>query len=247
LIWGATNRFGAILENVVYDENTRQPDFNSDAITENTRSAYPLHFLKNIVPQGSARHPRNIFFLTADAFGILPPIAALTPDQAMYYFLSGYTSKLAGTEKGLGKEPLVTFSTCFGEPFLPLHPRVYAKLLGEKIKEHHTQVWLVNTGWTGGPYGSGSRIPLPQTRAMISAAIEGKLSLTSKHRQPFFNLEVPSAVPGIPSRLLIPRETWPSPDAYDQQARNLVTQFQENFKQYSDVLPIEVLASGPQL
>ena len=232
LIYKATRNFGTILENVGIDSNTRWVDFNDDSLTENTRSAYPICFLDNSLPEGRAGHPNNILFLTADAFGVLPPISRLTPEQAMYHFLSGYTSKLAGTEKGLGKEPQTTFSACFGAPFLPLHPKTYAHLLGEKIKEHDTKVWLVNTGWTGGPYGVGHRISLPHTRALVRAALRGDLENVPMKTDPIFGLSMPEAVPDVPSEILDPRNTWDDPAAYDRQAEDLKRRFEENYKQY---------------
>ncbi len=246
LIWQATRHFGTVLENVTIDQNTRRVDFDDDSLTENTRAAYPIGFLNNIVPGGRGGHPANIFFLTADAFGVMPPIARLTADQAIYYFLSGYTSKLAGTEKGV-KEPQTTFSTCFGAPFLPLYPSVYANLLSEKIARHHSQVWLVNTGWTGGPYGVGSRIDIPYTRAMVRAALSGELASVPTRMDPFFGLPVPEHVPGVPDEVLNPRLTWADPEAYDRQARLLVSKFQDNFTQFASQVPEAVVASGPKL
>lgn len=233
LIWSAVGRFGTVLENVVYDPITRQPDFDDDRLTENTRGAYPIEYIPNHVPAGFAGHPNNIFFLSADAFGVLPPIARLTPEQAMYYFLSGYTSKLAGTEKGLGAEPQVTFSSCFGAPFLPLPPHVYADMLGRKIKTHNVRVWLVNTGWTGGGYGVGSRIKLPYTRAMLKSALNGTLDYSAMRKEPFFDLEIPAHCPGVPDEVLDPSLSWADADAYRAQAEKLVAQFKSNFTQYS--------------
>ncbi len=241
IIWAATHRFGTVLENVVYDETSRQVDFDSDAITENTRGAYPLDFVPSHVTEGCAGHPENVFFLMADAFGVMPPIAKLNQAQAMYYFLSGYTSKLAGTETGLGKEPQATFSACFGAPFLPLYPHIYAELLGEKIQKHGVSVWLINTGWTGGPYGVGARIHLPYTRQMIQAALTGELDNVPFRKEDFFGLSIPQTCPGVPDEVLDPQKTWKDPEAYARQARNLIAQFEENFKQYSDRVPGEVL------
>jgi phosphoenolpyruvate carboxykinase (ATP) len=232
LIHNAARSFGTILENVGFDSNTRWVDFNDGALTENTRAAYPICFLENSLPEGRAGHPKNIFFLTADAFGVLPPISRLTREQAMYHFISGYTSKLAGTEKGLGKEPQTTFSACFGAPFLPLHPHIYAKMLGEKTNEHDAQVWLVNTGWTGGPFGVGERLSLPYTRALISAAIRGDLDNVPYHTDPYFGLNIPESAPGVPSEILNPRNTWNDPTAYDEQAKDLKARFEENYAQY---------------
>jgi len=244
LIWEATRHFGTILENVSIDPNTRRVDFNDNSLTENTRAAYPIGFLDKIVPEGRGKHPQNIFFLTADAFGVIPPIARLTPEQAMYYFLSGYTSKLAGTEKGV-KEPQTTFSACFGAPFLPLHPSVYAKLLGEKIAKHETQVWLVNTGWTGGPYGVGSRIRLPYTRAMVRAALQGTLSDVSMRTDPNFGFSVPEQAPDVPSDVLNPRQTWGEPEAYDQQVKSLISNFSKNFSEYATQVDANIASAGP--
>ncbi len=245
LIWDASRRFGSVLENVVYDPVTRELDFDDESLTENTRGAYPLLFVENRVEEGYAGHPENIFFLTADAFGVMPPIARLNPEQAMYYFLSGYTSKLAGTEKGLGNEPQATFSTCFAAPFLPLHPSIYSELLGEKIAKHNAQVWLINTGWTGGPYGVGSRIRLPYTRAMVDAALNHQLDNVSFHQEPFFGLWIPEECPGVPSVLLDPVMTWSSQEAYADQARKLVERFEQNFVQFQDGVSEEVVKAGP--
>jgi phosphoenolpyruvate carboxykinase (ATP) len=246
LIWDATRHFGTILENVMLNPHTRRVDFNDASLTENTRAAYPIGFLDNTVPEGRGDHPKTVFFLTADAFGVMPPISALTPDQAMYYFLSGYTSKLAGTERGV-KDPEATFSAGFGAPFLPLHPSVYAKLLGEKIEKHNTKVWLVNTGWTGGPYGVGSRIRLPYTRAMVHAALSGELDDAPKRTDPFFGVQVPVSVPNVPSEVLNPRQTWDDPEAYDRQVRILIGQFQENFAMFAGHVPPHFAFAGPSL
>jgi len=247
LIWAATHRFGTVLENVVIDPTSRLIDFDSDAITENTRAAYPIEFIPNYVLEGHAGHPDFIFFLTADAFGVLPPLARLTPDQVAYYFLTGYTSKLAGTETGLGREPQATFSACFGAPFLPLHPVTYAKLLGEKIAHHGTQVWLVNTGWTGGAYGTGHRIPLPYTRAMVKAVLSRALEGVPYYRDPFFGLWVPEECPGVPPHILHPRETWPNPQDYDRHAEILVQQFRENYETISGRSPLPIMGVQPNI
>ncbi len=246
LIWNAVHRFDAVLENVVVDPLTHEVDWNDDRYTENTRGAYPISAIANYVPEGRGGHPRHIFFLTADAFGVMPPIARLTPEQAMYYFLSGYTSKLAGTERGLGSEPEATFSTCFGAPFLPLHPTRYARLLGEKIQKHDVRVWLVNTGWTGGPYGVGQRIKLAYTRAMVRAALRGELDDVPVREDPIFGLQVPTRCPGVPDRVLNPRETWADPEAYDRQARELARRFHENFQQFADEVDPAVREAGPR-
>jgi phosphoenolpyruvate carboxykinase (ATP) len=245
LIWSAVNRFGTVLENVVTDPDTRRPDFEDMTRTENTRAAYPLEFIPNHLAEGHAGHPENIFFLTADAFGVMPPIARLTPDQAMFYFLSGYTSKLAGTEKGLGSEPQATFSACFGAPFLPLHPRVYAGLLGEKITRHQVNVWLINTGWTGGPFGVGKRMLLPYTRAMIQAALTHKFEEVAFHPDPSFGLWIPASCPGVPGDLLNPQKTWTDSEAYRRQALALIERFEKNFEQFSDTVPASVVDAGP--
>ncbi len=244
-IFATTRLFGTVLENVVLDETTRELDLADSAYTENTRAAYPIGHLPNIVASGCAGHPANVVFLTADAFGVLPPIARLSPEQAMYYFLSGYTAKVAGTERGV-EEPQATFSACFGEPFLPLHPREYATMLGERIRRHRPAVWLVNTGWTAGPHGEGRRIPIPHTRAMISAALEGRIDLESTRPDPVFGVGVPSAVPGVPTELLLPRPTWRDPGAYDAQATRLARMFSENFKRYADDCADEIRAAAPR-
>lgn len=247
LIWTATQSFGSVLENVTCDPVTRSLDFDDDHRTENTRGAYPISFIKNSVASGRAGHPTNIFFLTADAFGIFPPIARLDIDQAMYYFLSGYTSKLAGTETGLGAEPQATFSTCFGAPFLPLHPKVYADLLGQKLSKHKAQVWLVNTGWTGGPYGTGHRIRLPLTRAMIRAVLSGALHKKPFHKDPFFGFSIPDECPDVPTNVLNPQSTWSDPEAFEANAEMLTKRFVENFEQFKGEVPESIIKAGPQL
>lgn len=231
-IWAAM-RFGSLLENVVVDPETRILDYDDDRLTENTRAAYPLQYIDNASVSGIGNHPKIIIFLTADAFGVLPPIAKLTTEQAMYHFLSGYTSKLAGTERGI-TEPQVTFSACFGQCFFPLSPTVYAKMLGERLRQHRdTEVYLVNTGWSGGPYGVGNRVPIKYTRAMISAALNGTLSHVNYKADPIFNLLVPDAVSGVPSEILDPKKTWDDPEAYDRQAQELANRFALNFKQFT--------------
>jgi phosphoenolpyruvate carboxykinase (ATP) len=243
-IYAATRMFGTVLENVVLDPATRSVDYDADRITENTRACYPIHYIPNHQPSGAGAPPRHVVFLTADAFGVLPPIARLSADQAMYHFLSGYTAKVAGTERGV-TEPAATFSACFGAPFLPLPPGVYARMLGERIAKHGSKVWLVNTGWTGGPHGIGSRMKLSHTRTMVAAALAGALDGASFRRDPVFGLEVPAAVPGVPSEVLTPRATWADPAAYDAQARKLATMFRENFEQYRSQVPDTVAAAGP--
>lgn len=244
-IWGAI-RFGSVLENVTIDPETRLLDFRDDSLTENTRAAYPLTFIPDAVIPGVAGHPSHIFFLACDAFGVLPPIARLSPAQAMYHFLSGYTAKVAGTERGMGSEPKATFSTCFGAPFLVLHPSVYAHMLGERIARHRVQCWLVNTGWSGGPYGVGRRIHLAHTRAMLRAALEGRLADAPTRQDPVFGLQVPTVCPEVPSEMLDPRATWPDPPAYDARARELARLFQTNFEQFADALPA-IRDAGPRL
>lgn len=243
-IFSTTERFGTILENVVVDPQTRVVDFHDVRKTENTRVSYPIHYIPNASTSGRAGHPSTVVFLTADAFGVLPPIARLSPEAAMYHFLSGYTAKVAGTERGV-TEPTATFSTCFGAPFMPRHPEVYAQLLGERLREHGAEVWLVNTGWSGGPYGVGKRIALADTRAMLRAALAGELGDVPTRVDPIFNVAVPTRCPGIGARVLEPRATWDDPTAYDAQARRLAAMFRENFKQYGSV-PDAVREAGPR-
>ncbi len=243
-IYATTQMFGTILENVVVDPTTREFDLDDDSITENTRASYPIRFIPNASPDAMGNHPRDIVFLTADAFGVLPPISRLTPEQARYYFLSGYTAKVAGTERGI-TEPQATFSVCFGAPFLPLPPQTYSRMLGEKITKHDSRVWLVNTGWTGGPYGVGERMKLSYTRAMLRAALEGKLDEAPTERDPIFGLEIPLECPDVPSKVLKPRDTWSDPAAYDEQARKLAAMFKENFETYAADVPDEVRSAGP--
>jgi phosphoenolpyruvate carboxykinase (ATP) len=244
-IYSTTRRFGTVLENVSIDAHTRRLNLDDDSLTENTRGAYPISYIDNYVPSGQGGHPRNIVMLTADAFGVMPPIAKLTPEAAMYHFLSGYTAKVAGTEKGV-TEPKATFSTCFGAPFLPLHPNVYAKLLGQKIAAHGSSVWLVNTGWTGGPYGVGSRMKIAFTRAMIKAALSGALDGAALRTDPVFNVAVPVEVPKVPNAVLDPRNTWSDKAAYDQAAKKLAGMFADNFKGFEDSVGPEVRAAGPR-
>jgi phosphoenolpyruvate carboxykinase (ATP) len=237
-------RFGSVLENVVLDPETRLPDYEDIRYTENTRAAYPVEFIDNALIPGIAGHPRNVMFLAADAFGVLPPIARLTPDQAMYHFLSGYTAKLAGTESGLGSEPVPDFSTCFAGPFLPLAPNVYAEMLGRRLREHNAQCWLVNTGWTGGAFGVGERMKLKYTRAMVNAAIEGKLDDAEFVTESAFGLSIPTACPGVPSELLNPRNAWADKQSYDKTAALLAQKFEENFKKFD--APETVKNAGPR-
>ncbi len=244
-IFATTKRFGTILENVVIDPETRALDLDDASLTENTRASYPIHFIDNAELSGRAGHPSNVVMLTADAYGVLPPIARLTPDGAMYHFLSGYTARVAGTEKGV-TEPKATFSTCFGAPFLPLNPNVYARMLGEKIAKHKARVWLVNTGWTGGPYGVGSRMKIAHTRAMITAALTGLLDTVEYKRHPTFNIDVPTSCPGVPGDVLDPRSTWPDAAKYDEQAKKLAAEFVDNFKKFEQDVAAAVKDAGPK-
>ena len=244
-IFATTRRFGTVLENVVLDDD-RRPDFHDGSLTENTRCAYPLPFIPNASDTGQAGHPRNIIMLTADAFGVMPPIAKLTPAQAEYHFLSGYTAKVAGTEKGV-TEPEATFSTCFGAPFMPRHPGEYGQLLRELIKHHGVDCWLVNTGWTGGAYGTGSRMPIKATRALLTAALDGSLNAADFRTDPNFGFLVPVAVPGVDTAILDPRGTWADKAAYDAQARKLVTMFIDNFAKFEANVDADVLSAAPHV
>lgn len=237
-------RFGSVLENVVIDPVTSEPDYSDIRYTENTRAAYPIEFIENAMIPGVGGHPKNVMFLAADAFGVLPPIAKLTPEQAMYHFLSGYTAKLAGTEAGLGSEPVPDFSACFGSPFLPLAPRVYAEMLGRRLKEHDAQCWLVNTGWTGGAFGTGKRMSLKHTRAMVHAALDGRLAKVDYVTEEAFGLSIPTSCPDVPGELLNPRNAWADKQAYDAQARVLAAKFEENFAKFD--APESVRAAGPK-
>lgn len=243
-IWDAI-RFGTVLENVVMDEESRKANYDGVDFTENTRAAYPVHHIDNVVIPGVGGHPSTVIFLTADAFGVLPPISKLNKQQAMYHFLSGYTSKLAGTERGITK-PEATFSACFGAPFLPLSPLVYAKMLGEKLEAQNTNVFLINTGWSGGSYGTGKRMNLAYTRAMVTAAIEGHLGKVSYELDPIFNVYVPSTCPGVPQNILKPRNTWEDGAAYDRQARELAALFNENFTRFLEDMPEGIAEAGPK-
>jgi phosphoenolpyruvate carboxykinase (ATP) len=233
-IYRTTQMFGTVLENVVLDPATREVRFADQSITENTRASYPLHYIRNFVEGGRGGHPKNVVFLTADAFGVLPPIARLTPQQAMYYFLSGYTAKVAGTERGV-KEPQPTFSACFGAAFLVWHATKYARMLGDHLREHDSKVWLINTGWSGGPYGTGERIKLKYTRAIVHAALGGELDESDTRRDPIFGLAVPTEINRVPANVLNPRSTWSDPAAYDAQARKLAGMFRENFEKIGNV------------
>ena len=243
-IFATTQMFGTILENVVLDPVTRRVQFSDQAITENTRASYPLHYIRNHVPAGKGGHPKNIVFLTADAFGVLPPIARLSREQAMYYFMSGYTAKVAGTERGV-TEPQATFSSCFGAVFLVWHPSKYADMLGKLIDRHGSDVWLVNTGWSGGPYGVGSRMKLSYTRAMVRAVLSGELRNAPTEVDPVFGLTMPKSVTGVPAEVLNPRNTWKDPVAYDEQARKLADMFRKNFEKFGDV-DAAIRAAGPR-
>lgn len=245
LIYATTEMPGTILENVVLDEN-RAPDFDDVSLTENTRCSYPLDFIPNASETGTGGHPKNIIFLTCDAFGVLPPISKLTPEQAMYHFISGYTAKVAGTERGIN-EPQVAFSACFGSPFMPLHPTKYAELLAEKIQKYNSSVWLVNTGWTGGEYGSGHRMKLSHTRKMLDEAIAGNLKNVEFETDPIFGVQIPTEVEGVPSDVLIPRNTWSNKDAYDAKAKELAEMFVENFKQFESEASEELMDASPRV
>ena len=246
-IYDCTRKFGTVLENVIMDPATRRLDLNDNSLTENTRAAYPLTHIPNSVPERRGGHPKNVIMLTCDAYGIMPPVAKLTPEQAMYHFISGYTAKVAGTERGMSREPTAVFSTCFGAPFMALHPSVYANLLGEKIAANDVNCWLVNTGWTGGPYGVGTRMEIAHTRAMIKAILDGTLSGVNTWADPVFGLAVPEECPDVPPEVLNPRNTWKRPEDYDEKARDLANQFIENFKQYEEGTSAEIKAAGPQV
>jgi len=235
-------RFGSVLENVIIDDDTRDPDYTDGSITENTRATYPVEHIPNAVIPSVAGHPRNVVFLTADAFGVLPPVAKLTREQAMYYFINGYTSKLAGTEAGV-TEPVPNFSPCFGGPFLPRPPRVYADMLAKRIEKHNADVWLLNTGWSGGPYGIGSRFKLGDTRSMVHAILDGSLAQAEFTPEPVFGLRIPSAVPDVPSEILTPREAWASGEEYDAKARDLAARFRDNDANYD--MSDDVRKAGP--
>ena len=244
-IHATTQRFGTILENVVMYPNTRALDLDDESKTENTRASYPLSFIPNASATGIAGQPKNVVMLTADAFGVLPPIARLTPEQAMYHFLSGYTARVAGTERGV-TEPQATFSTCFGAPFMPRHPSVYAKMLGELLEKYGCDCWLVNTGWTGGAYGTGHRMPIKHTRALLSAALDGNLAAVPTVTDPLLGLFVPESCPGVPNDILTPRETWPDKVAYDETAGKLVQMFSKNFGQFEEYVTPEIIDAAPK-
>ncbi|SIT79184.1 phosphoenolpyruvate carboxykinase (ATP) [Pontibacter indicus] len=244
-IWDAI-KFGAIVENTRFVEGTRTVDYENKSVTENTRTAYPINHIDNAVEPSRADIPKNIFFLTADAFGVLPPISKLNTSQAMYHFISGYTAKVAGTEVGV-TEPQTTFSACFGAAFLPLHPTKYAEMLGQKMNENNVNVWLVNTGWTGGPYGIGSRMKLPYTRAMITAALNGELDNVEYTKHPIFGVEMPNSCPNVPAEILNPRNTWANKEEYDAKATDLASKFVKNFSKYADYANEDILAGAPQV
>ena len=246
-IYACTEKFGTILENVVYDPVTRLIELDDDTLTENTRASYPLEFIENALPEKRGGHPANIILLTCDASGVMPPIARLTPDQALYHFISGYTSKIAGTEIGLGEEPEITFSTCFGGPFMVHHPSFYADLLKRKILRYGVNCWLLNTGWVGGPFGVGKRISIKYTRTMLNAALDGKLANADYFTDPMFGFQVPETCPGIPDGVMNPVSSWPNEDAYMKRYRGLASRFIDNFKKFDANCPPEVIACGPKI
>lgn len=244
-IYATTQRFGTVLENVTVQSEDRLLDLDDNSLTENTRGAYHISAIPNASETGMGGHPDAIIFLTCDAFGVLPPVSRLTPEQAMYHFISGYTARVAGTEKGV-TEPSPVFSACYGAPFMPLHPQKYAALLGKRLAEHGTKVWLVNTGWSGGAYGVGNRIKIPYTRAMVNAILDGKLDDVATQTDPFFGLEIPESCPGVPTEILNPRNTWTDGAAYDAEARKLAGMFQKNFTKFADEVDERIKAVGPR-
>jgi len=246
-IYATTKKFGTILENVAFDPVTRAINLNDDSITENTRASYPLEFIANAVPEKKAGHPKNIILLTCDASGVMPPIARLTPNQALYQFISGYTAKVGGTEVGLGKEPAITFSACFGGPFMALHPSKYAELLRQKIERYGVNCWLVNTGWVGGPFGVGKRISIKYTRALLNAALTGKLTDVVYDKDPVFGFEVPRTCPGVPDDVLEPWSSWSNREEYDKKYKQLAQKFIENFKKFESETTKEVIDAGPRV
>ncbi len=246
-IYATTQRFGTVLENVVFDPVTRMIDLDDETLTENTRASYPLEYIDNALSEKRGGHPKNVILLTCDASGVMPPIARLTPEQAMYQFISGYTSKLAGTEVGLGKEPEITFSACFGGPFMVHHPYVYADLLKRKIERYGATCWLVNTGWVGGPYGIGKRISIKHTRALLNAALSGKLNAVEYYNDPVFGFQVPKTCPDVPDNVMYPAESWHDQHVYAQRYRELAARFRDNFKKFEDGTPPEVIAAGPKV
>jgi phosphoenolpyruvate carboxykinase (ATP) len=246
-IYECTRKFGAILENVAIDAQTRRIDLDDDRLTENTRAAYPISHIPNSVPSGVGGHPKSLIMLTSDAFGLMPPVARLTPEQAVYHFLSGYTAKLPGLEKGSGAEPQATFSPCFGAPFIALPPTIYAKLLGEKVTKYKVDCWLVNTGWTGGPFGAGKRMPIAYSRAIVRAVLEGALGKVPTEQDPVFGLHVPTSCLGVPAEVLNPRNTWEDGNAYDAKAKELAAAFNENFKQLAGGVSSGVRDAAPRV
>ncbi len=245
-IYSTTRRFGTILENVALDSRTRMVDLDDDTFTENTRASYHISAIPNASRDGIGGHPKTVIFLSADAFGVLPPVAKLSKEQAMYHFISGYTARVAGTERGVD-EPSPVFSACYGAPFMPMHPMRYAELLGHKLDLHSSQVWLINTGWSGGPYGVGARISLAHTRAIVNAALDGKLNDVATEQEPFFGLNIPKECPGVPSEILNPRKTWSNVDEYDTQAKKLADMFAANFAQFADQTDAAIRNAGPAL
>jgi len=246
-IYATTKMFGTILENVSFDPVTRQIDLDDDSITENTRASYPLEFIANAVPEKKAGHPKNIILLTCDASGVMPPIARLSTNQALYQFISGYTAKVGGTEVGLGKEPAITFSACFGAPFMVHHPARYAELLREKIDRYSVNCWLVNTGWVGGPFGVGKRISIKYTRALLNAVLTGKLADVEYDKDPVFGFEVPRTCPDVPSEVLEPWSSWPNREEYDKKYKQLAQKFIENFAKFESETSQEVIDAGPKV
>jgi phosphoenolpyruvate carboxykinase (ATP) len=245
-IFECTRKFGTLLENVVLSKDARRLDLDDASLTENTRASYPITHINNAVLEGMGQHPDNVIMLTCDAYGVMPPVSKLTPEQAMYHFISGYTAKVAGTEKGMSREPTAIFSTCFGAPFMSLHPSVYADMLGERIDKHKVSCWLVNTGWTGGAYGVGKRIGIKYTRAMIKAILEGQLDNVGTETDPVFGIQIPLVVKGVPKEYLFPRNTWKNPEAYDEKANELANQFIENFKEYENNVDKKILDASPK-
>ena len=246
-IHATTRMFGTILENVPFDPVTRHIDLDDESITENTRASYPLEYISNSIPEKKSGHPRNIILLTCDASGVMPPIARLTTNQALYQFISGYTSKIAGTEVGLGKEPEITFSACFGGPFMVHHPYRYAEILKRKIERYQVVCWLVNTGWVGGPYGVGKRISIRHTRSLLSAALTGKLANVSYAKDPIFGFEVPVECPDVPAEVLNPSSSWADKSEYNRRYKDLAQRFVDNFKKFEDGTPEEVVDAGPHI
>lgn len=246
-IYACTRKFGTILENVVYDPVTRLIDLDDDHFTENTRASYPLNYIENALPEKCGGHPKNIILLTCDASGVMPPIARLTPDQALYHFISGYTSKVGGTEIGLGEEPEITFSTCFGAPFMVHHPAYYADLLKRKVLHYGVHCWLLNTGWVGGSYGIGKRISIRYTRALLNAALDGTLDTVEYYNDPVFQFQIPRNCPGVPDEILDPTSSWPSRDEFMKRYRSLASRFIDNFKKFEEAVPQDVITAGPKL